>query len=48
VLESGISIRDHVVRAREAGASAVLVGEALMRTPDPGAKIRELLGSEAA
>jgi len=48
VLESGISEREHVVRAVEAGASAVLVGEALMRAADPAAKVRELLGSEAA
>lgn len=44
VLESGISSRSDVVRAVEAGASAILVGEALMRAEDPGAKIRELLG----
>jgi len=44
VLESGISTRGHVLRAVEAGASAVLVGEALMRAADPEAKLRELLG----
>ena len=27
---------------REAGADAILVGEALMRSPDPSATIREL------
>lgn len=44
VLESGISTREHVELALEAGAQAVLVGESLMRATDPGAKIRELLG----
>jgi indole-3-glycerol phosphate synthase len=44
VLESGISTREDVMRAVEAGASAVLVGEALMRANDPAAKLRELLG----
>lgn len=45
VLESGISTREQVERAVEAGADAVLVGEALMRAVDPGAKLRELLGA---
>jgi indole-3-glycerol phosphate synthase len=27
---------------REAGADAILVGEALMRAPDPAVRIREL------
>jgi len=45
VFESGISRREQVERAVEAGASAVLVGEALMRAPDPAAKVRELLGA---
>ena len=45
VLESGMSTREQVERAFEAGASAVLVGEALMRAPDPGEKLRELLGA---
>ena len=44
VLESGVSTREHVVRALDAGASAVLVGETLMRAPDPEAAIRELRG----
>jgi indole-3-glycerol phosphate synthase len=30
------------MRMRRAGASAVLVGEMLMRAPDPAASIREL------
>ena len=43
MLESGIAPRAQVVAAVEAGASAILVGEALMRADDPGAKLRELL-----
>lgn len=43
VSESGISNRDHVERVGRAGASAVLVGEALIIADDPGAKLRELL-----
>lgn len=44
VLESGIATREHVERAIAAGASAILVGEALMRAEDPAAKLRELRG----
>jgi indole-3-glycerol phosphate synthase len=44
VVESGIAAREHVDRAVAAGARAVLVGEALMRATDPGAKLRELRG----
>jgi len=44
VLESGIATREHVERAVAAGASAILVGESLMRAEDPGAKLRELRG----
>ncbi len=42
VSESGISAREDVQRLGEAGASAVLVGEALLTAPDVGAKLREL------
>jgi indole-3-glycerol phosphate synthase len=45
VLESGIASRADVERAASAGASAVLVGEALMRAEDPVATLRELRGS---
>jgi indole-3-glycerol phosphate synthase len=45
VLESGVSSREQVERALEAGARGVLVGEALMRAPDPGTMVRELRGS---
>ena len=44
VLESGISSRDQVERALDAGARAVLIGEALMRATDPGSLVRELRG----
>jgi indole-3-glycerol phosphate synthase len=44
VLESGVSSRDQVTRAVDAGARGVLIGEALMRAPDPVAMLRELRG----
>jgi indole-3-glycerol phosphate synthase len=46
VLESGVATRDDVRSAVDAGASAVLVGEALMRAADPVRKVRELIGQE--
>jgi indole-3-glycerol phosphate synthase len=46
VMESGIATRADVLAAVNAGASAILVGEALMRADDPEAKVRELLGEE--
>lgn len=46
VLESGISAHADVVAAVEAGASAILVGEALMRAADPAAAIRLLITGE--
>jgi len=42
VAESGIRSADDARRMREAGADAILVGELLMRSPDPAATIREL------
>jgi indole-3-glycerol phosphate synthase len=44
VAESGINGRADVERLRRAGAGAFLVGESLMREPDIGAKLQELLG----
>lgn len=44
VSESGIHHREDVERLEAAGVDAVLVGEALMREKDIGAKVRELLG----
>lgn len=46
VAESGIASRADAAAAVEAGASAILVGEALMRATDPAAKVRELLARE--
>ena len=43
ISESGIKDRQDVERLREAGAGGILVGEILMRSADPAAKIRELL-----
>lgn len=44
VSESGIFTRDDVLTLQQAGVGAVLVGEALIREADIGAKVRELLG----
>jgi len=44
VSESGIHFRRDVERLQALGVDAILVGEALMQSPDPAAKIRELLG----
>lgn len=43
VAESGIHSRAQGAAAELAGADAILVGSALMRAPDPAAKLRELL-----
>jgi indole-3-glycerol phosphate synthase len=43
VTESGISSRADVVRFRGAGFDAFLIGESLMRQPDPGTALSELL-----
>lgn len=43
VSESGIASRADIARVRSAGAHAVLVGESLMVSDDPGAKLRGLL-----
>ena len=42
VSESGMRTLEDIDRVREAGASAVLIGDALVTAPDPGAKLREL------
>lgn len=44
ISESGVQTRHDVLRLQKAGARAILVGEACMRSPDIGAKLRELLG----
>jgi indole-3-glycerol phosphate synthase len=45
VLESGVKSRADVEAAVAAGADAVLIGEALMQSADPRAKLRELSGA---
>ncbi len=47
VVESGISKREDVLRFRALGADAFLVGEALVRSGDPGEAIRRLAGRAA-
>lgn len=47
VSESGIFTRSDVERLMQAGVDAILVGESLMREPDPGVKVKELLGNES-
>ncbi len=42
VAESGIFTAKDIARLESAGADAFLVGEALMREPDPGVALREL------
>jgi len=44
VAESGIHTRADVERLKKCGASAILVGESLMKGGDIGTKIRELIG----
>jgi indole-3-glycerol phosphate synthase len=48
VSESGISSRAQVEDLEEVGVDAVLVGEILMRSPDPEAACRDLAGAEEA
>jgi indole-3-glycerol phosphate synthase len=45
ISESGIRTPDDVLRLRQAGAHAVLVGEQLLRQPLPGAAAEELMVS---
>jgi indole-3-glycerol phosphate synthase len=44
VTESGILQREDVQRMRAAGVHAFLVGEAFMRTPEPGEALAQLFG----
>lgn len=46
VAESGISSRADVEFAQNQGATAILVGEALVRAGDPSLAMRELLGAD--
>jgi indole-3-glycerol phosphate synthase len=45
VSESGIHTPADIAKLADAGVQAVLVGESLMRSPDIGAKVRELFGA---
>ncbi len=47
VSESGIRTPEDARRVVRAGADAILVGTALMRAPDPEAKVREFVGAMA-
>ncbi|MGV6825788.1 MAG: indole-3-glycerol phosphate synthase TrpC [bacterium] len=44
VTESGIHSREDIAKMREHNVHAFLVGEAFMRDPEPGAKLRALFG----
>ncbi len=44
ITESGIGTPDDVAAMRARGVDAFLVGESLMRSPDPGERLRELFG----
>jgi indole-3-glycerol phosphate synthase len=46
VSESGIQSHEDLVLLEQAGVNAVLVGEHLMRQPDVGVAVRQLLGSD--
>ena len=43
VAESGLKTHEDIRRVEEAGAHAVLIGETFMRSPDIGAKIKEVM-----
>ncbi len=43
VTESGISTSEHITQLRAAGFDAFLIGESLMRQPDPGAALAALI-----
>lgn len=45
VAESGINSRADVTRLKACGAGAILVGESLVKQPDIGAKVAELIGA---
>jgi indole-3-glycerol phosphate synthase len=47
VAESGIHTPEHIETLREAGFDAFLIGESLMRQPDPGVALRALLAPAA-
>ncbi len=48
VTESGISSSEDIIRLSRAGFHAFLIGESLMRQPDPGVALSELIAGAAA
>ncbi len=48
VTESGLSTGEDIAQLRKAGFNAFLIGESLVRQPDPGAALAELLAGAAA
>ena len=48
VAESGLTCADEIAKLRVAGYDAFLMGEALMRQPDPGAELASLLDHDYA
>ena len=48
VTESGISTAEDIARLRSAGFDAFLIGESLMRQPDPGTALADLLAATKA
>ena len=47
VAESGVSSASQISQLADSGVDAVLIGEALLREPDPGARLRELVAAGA-
>jgi indole-3-glycerol phosphate synthase len=45
VSESGLRTHDDLVKLRDAGFDAFLIGEQLMLSPEPGAALSALLGT---
>jgi indole-3-glycerol phosphate synthase len=48
VTESGLFTAQDIARMRQAGFNAFLIGESLMRQPDPGAALEALLAQVTA
>jgi indole-3-glycerol phosphate synthase len=48
VAESGLSTHGDLLRLRDAGFDAFLIGEHLMRVADPAAALADLLGMQGA
>jgi indole-3-glycerol phosphate synthase len=48
VAESGVSSPEQIALLSNAGVDAVLIGEALLRAPDPGMRLMQLIGGVRA